>query len=483
MQPNLRLSDLQDVQQQPPGVLQLQQQMQYPWQHQQSLLSALLQDLHQHLPSMRPRTVASILWALAKLQPQQAQPGQAAPHRRQPRLAPVLRQKILQVVPLLLHRAHQQLGFEAFEARQLCYIAYALTRLQQQQRRRDRRSCTTGQQQQQWDAGMLNDLYAALGPKLQTCSAQDAAQAVYTMAQLQQVPPAGWLVQWLSRAHQLLPRFKAQGLANSAYGLARVLELSGQLPGQDTWATNSSSNNSNGLSAVEQDQLQDTSCTARSAVATSAVQWLQACLRVSVLHLQNMQPAELYGMVLWACGKLKCPIPNPAKQHILARGQKLLAACDTQQLATALYCFALLQEQPTQLWLEEFWSRFKQKLGQFQGLGLAKLLWSASQLQLQLPLELIPQLQYRVCSQVDRSNVGCMVSALHSMVVLKLRLQERYLLRVQAVVLLRLQQFSGRDFSMMLWALAVAKVKVDGRYAFAIPGYVCFVALHHSGLM
>lgn len=461
--PSADLVHASNAQQQIDGHWQLQQHMQDPLQHQQLLLSLLLDDLQQHIPSMRPRAVSSILWALAKLETigthQQQQPHTAAIE---------LQQQMQQVVPLMLHRAHQQLGFDSFEPRQLCSVAYALTRLHNHQYRgrsrgqRSSRGADRVQQQQQWEPGLLDDLYSALGEQLHCCSAQDAAQAVYTAAQLQYTPSAGWLDKWLHCAHWLLPKFTPQGLANSAYGLVRVMELSGQLMCQHRHRSSSSSRE------VVQQRLQEQGhdsgkLAVPTALAAAAGRWLQACMRVSVLHLSHMQARELYGQLLWACGKLQCPPPQPAQHHILARSQALLVDCDTQQLATAVYCFALLQQQPPGPWPYLFWEQVTRKLNSFQGLGLAKLLWSMAQLQLQPPEQLLPKLMQRVISQVDRSSAGCLVSALYSMVVLGWQLPGRYLVRFQAAVLLQLAQFSSRDFSNMLWALATARVKVDGR--------------------
>lgn len=447
----------QDEQQQP-GLWELQQQMQHPWQHQQQLLSALLIDLHQHIPTMRPRAVSSILWALSKLQLFSTDNQQQQQHlqRQQGDQAQPQEQ---QLIVQLLHRA-QQLGFSSFEPRQLSTMAYALIRFTSKQATTTSSSRARQQGQQlhfSCHSELLHGMYAALGSSLHCCTAHDAAQAIYAAAQLEFVPADDFLQQWLSRAHQLLPHFTPQGLANSAYGLVRVLELSGQLISSTAGSSEASADS---LSVVL-DGTQD--CRPAAVMATAAAHWLQRCMCVSVLRLPTMQPGELYGQLLWACGKLRCSPPEPAYHSILAHSRSLLAHCDTQQLATALYCFALLQQQPPGFWINYFWDHVARNLTKFQGLAMAKMLWAAAQLQLQPPAQLLPLLLQRVTHLVDKSNAGCLVSVLYSMVCLGLQLSPRYLVRFQSAVVLQVQRFSSRDYSNMLWALATARVKVDER--------------------
>jgi hypothetical protein len=313
---------------------------------------------------MRPRAVANCLWALSKLQLK-------------------LPQQLLQ---MLLHRASCELGFSRFEPRQLCIVAYALVQLQEQGlfsvTNNSSSSSSSSGRDQLYSPVLLDDMFTALGAGLSNCSAHDMAQAVYALARLRHVPPQGWLAAWLQRAQQLLPQFTAQGLANAAYGLAAVMWQAGYIIAPNN---SSSSDSSRGLTLPQQQHL----------LAAARV-WLQACLRVSLLHLPFLQPSELFGQLLWAAGKLRCALPQPAGHHLLLKTQALLPECDAAHLSIALYCFAVLGQTPTQTWLQCFWQRVRQELLQFSALHVSRMLWSAEVLQLQLPEGLGWRLQQRV---------------------------------------------------------------------------------------
>jgi hypothetical protein len=356
-----RISLLQDAAMQP--------EWQQEEEQQQLLLSALLEDLQQLIPSMRPRAVASCLWALSKLHQQQQQP--------------------LELLQLLLHRAAHELGFSSFEPRQLCIIAYALVQLQPQSamHRASNHSSSSsrgGGGYQLYGPELLEHLFTAIAAGFGSCSAHDLAQAMYAVARLRHVPPSGWLAAWLQRAHQLLPRFTSQGLANAAYGLSAVMWRAGLL----TRASSSSSSDGQAVSPQQQQQQQQLLAAAR--------RWLQACLRVSLLHLPLLQPSELFGELLWAAGKLRCPLPQPAGHHILLKTQTLLPACNAAHLSAALYCFARLRQAPTQSWLQVYWQRVGEVVEGLSALHLSRLLWAAAALELQLPGSLTWRLRLRL---------------------------------------------------------------------------------------
>lgn len=467
--------------------------------HEQQLLLALLQDVQHLIPTMRHRAAASILWALAKL--------------RQVLLPPELLEQ-------LLDHVHKQLGFSSFEPRQLCIMAYALLQLQARgvcgssssSRRKSR-----GQQQHVLDARLLDDLYAALGHCLHLCSAHDVAQAIYTLAQLQHVPPAGWLEAWLQRAQQVLPQCTPQGLANSAYGLATALHLAGALAedggsggssgcsGSALYGSDAdrkqgsgsasseagSSGRSSGISSLDsllqqQQQQQHTTvgssdssrclpqmaATARhqpgqQALLAAAREWLQHCMQVAVLHLPALQPGELYGQLLWACGKLRCALPQPAERHILARAEALLPACDAQHLAAALYCYARLQLQPSSSWLDSLWRQVEWHWDSFQPIDVSQLLWAAAALQLAVPQRLEGRLRAALCRMFAAGprvvHVGFMVSAMRSMVALGVALDRRFWIRFQGSVAAQVQMFRAPEYADVLWALAVGHKEVDVR--------------------
>jgi hypothetical protein len=298
---------------------------------------------------------------------------------------------------LLLQRAAHGLGFASFEPRQLCIIAYAITQLGPAQlglhtptTPSSSSSSSSDVCQQLYGPDLLDDLFTAIAAGFDRCSAHDTAQAVYALAKLRHVPPAGWLAAWLQRAQQLLPQFSSQGLANAAYGLAAVMWRAGQL----TRAPSSSE----GQGVAYQQQQQQLLAAAR--------RWLQACLRVSLLHLPLLHPGELFGQLLWAAGKLRCPLPQPAGHHILAKTQTLLAACDAAHLSSALYCFARLQQSPSEAWLGVFWQRVGDEFQGFSDQQLSRLLWAAAALQLQLPGWIAWRLRLRVRQLVAAGAAG-----------------------------------------------------------------------------
>jgi hypothetical protein len=349
-----------------------QQQQQQHLQLQQQLLAALLTDLQRLIPAMRPRAVASCLWALSKLQ---LQPPP-------------------QLLQMLLHRASHELGFSSFEPRQLCIIAYALVQLQEQGLYSVKPKRSSSSRGQLYGPGLLDDLYTALGAGLSSCSAHDIAQAVYALARLQHVPPPGWLAAWLQHAQQLLPQFTAQGLANAAYGLAAVMWQAGHVTVANSSSSSGSSRSTRALTVPQQQQQ----------LLAAARAWLQACLRVSLLHLPFLQPSELFGQLLWAAGKLRCPLPQPAGHHLLLKTQTLLPACNAAHLSLALYSFAGLHQTPTQSWLRCYWQRVGHELAGFSALHLARMLWAAEVLKLQLPEGLGWRLQQRVKRMVAHAG-------------------------------------------------------------------------------
>jgi hypothetical protein len=364
---------------QPTSPQQGWQQQQQQYQLQQHL-AALLTDLQRLIPAMRPRAVASCLWAISKLQLQQLQPPQ-------------------QLLQMLLHRASHKLGFSSFEPRQLCIIAYALVQLQERGLYSiTNNSSSSSSGDQLHCPGLLDDLYTALGAGLSSCSAHDLAQAVYALARLQHVPPPGWLPAWLQRAQQLLPQFTAQGLANAAYGLAAVMWQSGHVTAANSSSdSRHSSDSSRGLAAPHHQQQQQQ-------LLAAARSWLQACIRVSLLHFPFLQPSELFGQLLWATGKLRCPLPQPAGHHLLLKTQALLPACDAAHLSLALYSFAVLRQTPTHAWLRCYWQRVGQELPGFSALHLSRMLWSSEVLKLQLPEGLGWRLVQRVKRMVAHSG-------------------------------------------------------------------------------
>ncbi|KAF8056252.1 PPI1 [Scenedesmus sp. PABB004] len=412
---------------------------------QQQLVAALREDLQALAPRMRPRALSATLWALARLAP-------AAPPPRR-------------LVAALLARARHGLGFAAFEPRQLCLIAFALTQLQppgdgdggdggggggdaweaqhgdvageaqgaappQQRRARPR-----------WDGALLDELFCALGEGLPACGAQDAAQAVLCLARLRHAPPRGWLAAWLARATALLPRFSGQGLANAAYGLARAVELSGTPPQQQ--------GGGGGGGATE---------------AGAARAWLQGAVRVAALHLPALQPRELLGQLLLACGRLGAELPQPAAAHVLARARGMLRECDAQHLALALYVFALLRAAPPPDWVSAYWRALWAAAGGLQPLDLCQLLWAARRLALPLPRPLARRLQRRLLATAGGARAGQLVSALHSCAGLGLRLPPRFLARMQGALLARLPEFGPRDHAGLLVALAAARAAPDAAW-------------------
>jgi hypothetical protein len=344
---------------------------------------------------------------------------------------------------------------------------------------------------------LLQELFLALGSSLQCCNAQDAAQAVLAAARLRYAPSEAWLQLWLCRATQLLPQFTPQGLANAAYGLVRALQLRGQAGMSSSWDLaaappgNPTSSRSTAQLVQQQHQQQQQP---QSVLLGAARAWLQSCLQVSVLHASTLKPQELAGQLLWAAGKLSCSPPDPARHHLLASAQAMLPACDARHLCATLYAFALLGHRPDAAAARGLWSCLSWQVSNLGPRDLDEVLWAAGKLGMQPPghvrdllqqhaLQLLVAGDQRTATalsggegsagahhqqqqeQQQRSWQGPrhVVGVLRGMAALGWQLHEKYLVRLQGVLLEELEECKPQDYANTLWALATARTTLEAR--------------------
>lgn len=493
-----------------PQQQQLYQQQQQSQVHVQQLLQLLLAELPHVINQMQPGPLSAVLRALVKLQLQpQPQLLLALLYRAHKGLgfSAFGSRELCTVAHALVDLQPVDLpwtatgaaavqtgkGSAAHSADQLLYVQ------QQSNSRPEQPNSTTtncaSSSSSSWDPLLVQELFYALGCSLPRCNAQDAAQSLLAVARLRYVPSEAWLQVWLQRATQLLPQFSPQGLANAAYGLARALQSRGGVPcrstldqaqaNRDALGADSSSSRSGGAVRTSAQPLQQPPLQ-QSALLAAAHTWLQSCLRVAVLHTQSLKPQELIGQLLWAAGKLSCTPPEPARHHLLTAAESMLASCDARHLSASLYAFALLDHMPDAAVARVLWSALSKQVSNLGPRDLDEILWAAGKLRLQPPAAVREQLQQQallllggkhaqtsaqplqLAGMQGKQGFGQqgprhVVGVLRGMAKMGWQLQEKYLVRFQGAMLEQLDSCIPQDFANMLWALAVAGVKVEAR--------------------
>jgi hypothetical protein len=184
--------------------------------------------------------------------------------------------------------------------------------------------------------------------------------------------------------------------------------------------------------------------------------------------------------------------------RLLTAAEEMLPFCDARHLCAALYAFTLVNHSPDRATSRVLWASLVQQGLYLSPRDLSEVLWAAGQLQLQPPaaVRLLLQQQallllggqpqqdpsaaaaaqmqgsasqrqgsatYRVSISHPATHPRHVVGVLRGMVGLGWQLQEKYVVRLQTVLLGQLESCSPQDISNTLWALATAGVQVETR--------------------
>ncbi len=352
-----------------------------------------------------------------------------------------------------------------------------------------------------WDDVFILGLFDAAKSSLPRFNARDAAQAAYSLALLRPRAPAGWLAAWSARAAALLPEMGGQGIANSAYAVARLAlggdddaGSSGSSGGSSLVVYSSSDVGSSSGAGDAPDPLPDDLAAVQS--------WTGLALQHAALHAPTLSARELVGQILWAAGRLGEAAAPPgapgALRALVERATELVVAGEgdarsgrrwefdgdydgssssggsTTSDAQVGYLAVLLHSMgqlglspPPAPWQRRFWSAVARRLaarpGALSGARLCGLLAGAARLGMAPTGWLRDELLEAAAAAVEGGDPRSCARAAYCVAALGWRPGKRWVVRLLAASRPLLGAFAPRDLSNAAWALATMGASPDRR--------------------
>eukprot|EP00195_Chlamydomonas_chlamydogama_P015298 CAMPEP_0202893362 /NCGR_PEP_ID=MMETSP1392-20130828/2958_1 /ASSEMBLY_ACC=CAM_ASM_000868 /TAXON_ID=225041 /ORGANISM="Chlamydomonas chlamydogama, Strain SAG 11-48b" /LENGTH=662 /DNA_ID=CAMNT_0049577667 /DNA_START=510 /DNA_END=2498 /DNA_ORIENTATION=- len=239
-----------------------------------------------------------------------------------------------------------------------------------------------------WTDALLQQLQHA---GFSECSPSTLSQTIYACAMLQHRPADAWMSAYLAHTQLRLPEYGARDISTSLWSLA-TLQLE---PGRE---------------------------------------WVDAALARSEQVVRSFSNGTMLASTLWALAVLKHQPPASWMTHFLWQVQRMLKACDAQNLSNIAWALATLQYRPDNKWMQQFLRCAGQRMGMSTAPGQAGR--AASQ-------------QASACAPQAYANL---LWALAKLQVRPTRLRS-WLRALCGVTMPRLLHFPARDLTSVVWSL------------------------------